>query len=47
MNSSKIYKFQDYAPHTFYAIRKIFGLDSDDYLSSIGPDRLLSSILMG
>ena len=46
-NFAKICKFTDYAPNTFNHIRKLFGIDNEDYIKSIGPDKLLASLLMG
>ncbi|CAD8049461.1 unnamed protein product [Paramecium sonneborni] len=43
----KVCKFFDYAPQVFNHIRKMFFIDNDNYLSSIGPETLLSSILKG
>lgn len=43
----KVCKFFDYAPQVFNHIRKMFYIDNDNYLSSIGPETLLSSILKG
>ena len=37
----------DYAPNTFDRLRSFFGIDNETYLNSIGPDRLLTSLLMG
>lgn len=46
-NFGKICKFTDYAPNTFNHIRKLFNIDNEDYIKSIGPDKLLASLLMG
>lgn len=40
-------KFYDYAPQVFNQIRRMFKVDNDRYLSSIGPETILSSILKG
>jgi 1-phosphatidylinositol-4-phosphate 5-kinase len=46
-STMKICKFFDYAPQVFNSIRKIYGIENDDYLRSIGPESMLSSILKG
>jgi 1-phosphatidylinositol-4-phosphate 5-kinase len=46
-NSTKICKFVDYAPLTFKRIRQHFGINETMYLKSLGPDRLLASIVLG
>jgi 1-phosphatidylinositol-4-phosphate 5-kinase len=46
-NNVAICKFTDYAPNTFSYIRRQFGITNDEYLKSIGPDRLLASLVMG
>ena len=43
----KFCKFYDYAPSIFYEIRRIFGISTEDYLNSIGPQNIFSSILKG
>ncbi|KAM3133933.1 hypothetical protein pb186bvf_013899 [Paramecium bursaria] len=43
----KVCKFYDYAPQVFNQIRKLYMIDSDSYLGSIGPETILSSILKG
>lgn len=44
---STIYSFTDYAPNTFNHIRKIFNIDNEDYIMSIGPNRLMASLMLG
>jgi 1-phosphatidylinositol-4-phosphate 5-kinase len=44
---STIYSFTDYAPNTFNHIRKLFKIDNEDYIGSIGPNRLMASLMMG
>jgi 1-phosphatidylinositol-4-phosphate 5-kinase len=44
---STIYSFTDYAPNTFNHIRKIFKIDNEDYIMSIGPNRLMASLMLG
>ena len=41
------YQFFDFAPRVFHALRGIFGISSNDYLKSIGPENLIGSLLMG
>ena len=47
LNKVQICKFTDYAPNTFNHIRKIFKIDNDQYIKSIGPDKVLTSLLVG
>ena len=47
LNEIQICKFTDYAPNTFNHIRKIFKIDNDHYIKSIGPDKVLASLLVG
>lgn len=47
VNSAKICRFVDYAPLTFRKIRKLFGINESLYLKSLGPDRLLASLVQG
>ena len=42
-----IYSFTDYAPNTFNHIRKIFKIDNEEYINSIGPNKLMASLMMG
>ena len=44
---SRICSFTDYAPNTFNHIRKIFKIDNEEYINSIGPNRLMTSLMMG
>lgn len=46
-SSAKVCKFVDYAPITFKHIRKLFGINEHHYLKSLGPDRLLASLVLG
>lgn len=43
----KICKFYDYAPSVFNHLRKMYRIESEQYLSAIGPETLLASILKG
>lgn len=44
---STIYSFTDYAPNTFNHIRRLFDIDNEDYIKSIGPNRLMASLMLG
>lgn len=41
------YLFYDYCPRIFHLIRKFYGITSNKYLKSIGPEQLFGSINMG
>ncbi|EGR32427.1 phosphatidylinositol-4-phosphate 5-kinase family protein, putative, partial [Ichthyophthirius multifiliis] len=43
----KVCKFQDYAPNVFQKIRALYNITDDEYLKSIGPDQLFSSLVKG
>ncbi|EAR82478.2 phosphatidylinositol 4-phosphate 5-kinase (macronuclear) [Tetrahymena thermophila SB210] len=43
----KICKFSDYAPQVFRNIRLKYNISSENYLKSIGPEKLFSSIIRG
>ena len=43
----KYCQFSDYAPSVFFEIRRIFGISTEDYLKSIGPQNLFSGFLKG
>ncbi|KAL4484387.1 hypothetical protein ABPG74_019564 [Tetrahymena malaccensis] len=43
----KICKFSDYAPQVFRNIRIKYNISSENYLKSIGPEKLFSSIMKG
>lgn len=45
--NSTIYSFTDYAPNTFNHIRKIFKINNEDYIESIGPNKLMASLMLG
>jgi len=45
--TAKICRFVDYAPITFHKIRSLFGINEFNYLKSLGPDRLLASLVLG
>ena len=38
------YKFHEFAPLAFQKIRGLCGIDEDEYLSSLGPEQVISSI---
>lgn len=40
-------RFIDYAPMVFRKIREFFGLSSEDYLNSIGPEQLVGNMVLG
>lgn len=46
-SSGQTYEFFDFCPRMFHIIRKFFGITSDIYLGSIGPEQLFGSINMG
>lgn len=41
------YRFIDYAPMVFQRIRWNFGIDTDEYLHSVGPEQLLGNMILG
>lgn len=41
------YEFYDFAPRMFHLIRNFYGISSEDYLQSIGPEKLFGSLNMG
>ena len=43
----KICKFFDYAPNIFLEIRRLFGINNEDYLKSIGPESMLNGLIKG
>ena len=45
--SSQICSFTDYAPQTFNHIRKTFNIDNEEYINSIGPNKLMASLMLG
>jgi 1-phosphatidylinositol-4-phosphate 5-kinase len=40
-------RFYDYAPYIFNSIRQMAGITSEQYLASIGPERLVTGLLTG
>ena len=42
-----LYTFTDYAPNVFNHIRKNYGIGTEDYISSIGPNKMMSALIMG
>merc|ERR1740138_1953997 len=40
-------RFIDYAPLVFQRIRSSFGIYTDDYLRSVGPEQLLGNMVLG
>ncbi len=39
-------KFYDYAPKIFYNLRSLYGISSDDYLKSLGPENFLCNLII-
>jgi 1-phosphatidylinositol-4-phosphate 5-kinase len=42
-----VYEFYDFSPKVFHLIRQMYGIDSEDYLKSLGPENLIGNLLMG
>jgi 1-phosphatidylinositol-4-phosphate 5-kinase len=40
-------RFYDYAPYIFNSIREMEGISPEQYLASIGPERLVTGLLTG
>jgi len=40
-------RFIDYSPMVFQSIRRSFGIQNDEYLRSVGPERLLGNMVLG
>jgi len=45
--NSTSYQFCDFAPKVFQVIWNFYGISSDSYLQSIGPENLFGSLNMG
>jgi 1-phosphatidylinositol-4-phosphate 5-kinase len=43
----KLFEFYDFSPRVFHLIRNMYGIQSDAYLKSIGPENLLGGLFMG
>jgi 1-phosphatidylinositol-4-phosphate 5-kinase len=43
----KLFEFYDFSPRVFHLIRNMYGISTDSYLKSIGPENLLGSLFMG
>ena len=41
----KVCQFYDYAPRVFHTIRKQYGISNDDYVRSIGPESMITSLV--
>lgn len=41
------YLFYDFSPRVFHQIRTMYGITSNDYLKSIGPENIIGSMIMG
>ena len=39
-------RFYDYAPKIFYNLRTMYGISSDDYLKSLGPENFLCNLII-
>ena len=51
-NKSKLkdlppYVFIDHCPQVFHQLRLMLGIDTDEYMKSVGPESLLSNLFMG
>eukprot|EP00939_MAST-03C_sp_MAST-3C-sp1_P000126 g126.t1 len=40
-------KFYDYAPRAFHYLRTVWGISTRDYISSCGPGKILSNLIVG
>jgi 1-phosphatidylinositol-4-phosphate 5-kinase len=38
--------FYDFAPKIFYNLRKIYGIENEDYLKSLGPENFLGNLIL-
>eukprot|EP00741_Cyanophora_paradoxa_P016963 tig00020944_g16384.t1 len=47
VQAGSAYKFEDYAPEVFRALRGMDGVEEDAYLESIGPAQLFARLLLG
>lgn len=47
VNREKIYEFKDYAPAIFGQLRLMYGIKPQDYVKSLGVDKMLESWLQG
>lgn len=43
----KTCRFFDFAPHVFLKLRAMTGIKNEDYLRSIGPERVLTNLIKG
>ena len=41
------YQFFDFSPRVFHQIRMLYGISSNDYLKSIGPENIIGSMITG
>ena len=44
---NQVYDFFDFCPRMFQLIRKFYGVTSEIYLQSIGPEKVFGSISLG
>jgi 1-phosphatidylinositol-4-phosphate 5-kinase len=42
-----MYTFTDYAPNVFNHIRKVYDINNEDYINSIGPNKTMSALILG
>lgn len=46
-NTEKIYEFKDYSPAVFERLRRMYAIQAQDYVKSLGVDKMLESWLQG
>jgi 1-phosphatidylinositol-4-phosphate 5-kinase len=44
---SGIYEFYDFSPRVFHLIRTMYGIAPNDYMKSIGPEKMYTNLLSG
>lgn len=42
-----IYKFRDYAPAVFERLRRLYGINAEQYIKSLGVEKVMRSMLVG
>lgn len=47
VNVQRNCKFKDYAPYTFERIRRLYGITSNDYITSLGIEKIMKSLMLG
>eukprot|EP00359_Climacostomum_virens_P011623 CAMPEP_0204905696 /NCGR_PEP_ID=MMETSP1397-20131031/5564_1 /ASSEMBLY_ACC=CAM_ASM_000891 /TAXON_ID=49980 /ORGANISM="Climacostomum Climacostomum virens, Strain Stock W-24" /LENGTH=686 /DNA_ID=CAMNT_0052074605 /DNA_START=106 /DNA_END=2166 /DNA_ORIENTATION=- len=45
--TGKVCKFRDYAPNVFEHIRRMYNISSDQYIKSLGVEKIMRSLTMG